>query len=155
MKQNLFIKYKGVNPENDSEINLASLGNSLVGFELVIKEIFKISKIKSDISISVGGVREGSQIFDIILSFGDQVSFDNMQDLLNFSKVASLEFYNKILRSISENHKNINDFAKDYPVDFDFIAGFIGYFIGTLLEKAKNHKKLMALSKNQWVNNIY
>ena len=44
MKSNLFIKYRGLG-KNDSEIDLATLGESIIGFDIAIKEIFKISKI--------------------------------------------------------------------------------------------------------------
>ena len=59
MKSNLFIKYHGTtNPENDSEIDLVTLGNSIIGFDEVIKEILKISKIKGNISVSATKVRQ-------------------------------------------------------------------------------------------------
>jgi len=57
MKSNLFIKYRGIDLENDSEIDLATLGNSIIGFDEVIKEILKISKIKGNISVSATKIR--------------------------------------------------------------------------------------------------
>ena len=44
MQPNLFIKYKGA--EHESEIDLALLGESIIGFHKVINELFKIANIK-------------------------------------------------------------------------------------------------------------
>lgn len=143
MQPNFFIKYRGIDKQNDSQIDLAALGKSIIGFDKVIKETFKISKIKGDIAVIASKTREGSLIIDILIFFidkADSIPFDRAIDFLNFLKVVSQETYNQanaFFNAIGNGHKTLNDLVAKYPLDFAMVS----LFITILLGRAGKHKK--------------
>ncbi len=147
IEPNFFIKYNGKSDSNGSPIDLVVLGESIVGFNSVVKEIFKISKLKGNISISASKIREGSIIIDVIIfvsQHADEMPFDKVIDFLNFLKVISQDSYTEAVsffNGVQEAHENINEFAKEYPATYDFIKTVITLFIGILIGKAQKHKK--------------
>jgi hypothetical protein len=147
IEPNFFIKYNGKSDSDGSPIDLAVLGESIVGFNNVIKEIFKISKLKGDISISASKIREGSIIVDVIIfvsQHADEIPFDKVIDFLDFLRVISQDSYAEAVNffnGIQEVHENINEFAKEYPATYDLIKTGITLFIGILIGKAQKHKK--------------
>ena len=146
MEPNLFIKYRGPDTNNDSEINLVALGGSIIGFDAVIRDIFRLSKIKGDIDICASKTEEGSLIVDIIVAIvnnSDSIPFDRVPDLLDFLKVVNTELWNQAseyFNKIENVHKSINDFAREKPFDFMVIASLLGIFIKKIIGKAGNHK---------------
>ncbi|MBI5414548.1 hypothetical protein HZA38_03450 [Candidatus Peregrinibacteria bacterium] len=152
MEANFFLKYRGLNEKNDSEVDLAVLGESIVGFDIVIKEIFKISKINGNIIVKASNTREGSLIVNIIiilLDLAEKIPFEKVVDLINFLRVVDTQLWEKandFFGAINQAHKSVNDFAKELPADFTAIFSLVAYFVGTLIGKAKNQKKLLDLN---------
>ncbi|MFZ2188212.1 MAG: hypothetical protein WAV73_01445 [Candidatus Moraniibacteriota bacterium] len=150
MKANLFIKYKGLGID-DSEIDLVTLGESIIGFDLVIREIFKTTKIDADIKVGVSKTREGSLIVDIIIfviSNKEHVPFEKISDLLNFLEIVSPQqfleaknFFGFTSDLLVNGHRNINDYFARNPFDQEvlsnMVTGFVAYFFG----KAQGQKR--------------
>jgi hypothetical protein len=150
MKSNLFIKYRGLG-KNDSEIDLATLGESIIGFDIAIKEIFKISKINAEPIVRVNKTREGSLIVDIVLIaiiYKDHIPFDKIPDLLNFLEITNhnlwihaKNYFGVSWGTAKHLHRTANDYFKENPLDQEILShlltGFIAYFFG----KAQGQKK--------------
>lgn len=82
-----YIKYKGPNPENSSQIDLVELGNSIAGLDPLLNKIFAASKINGDLEVKANKIEDGCILIDLLMQV-DQAAgalpFDNVQDLLNF-----------------------------------------------------------------------
>lgn len=147
MKENFFIKYKWLNEINNWEISLTSLWESIIWFDLVIKELFKISKIKWNISLSANKTREGSLIVDIVIFIAnnpDSIPFERIDDFLNFLKIVNTELHqsaNIFFSEIWEQHRSINDYFVKNPFDLFLLASSFPIFVSYLIWKAKYNKK--------------
>lgn len=150
MEANLFIKYKGLGA-NDSEIDLAVLGESIIGFDIAIKEIFKISKINADLSVSVSKTRKGSLIVDLVLNaiiYKDHIPFDKIPDLLNFLEIANhdlwvhaKEYFKVSWGAASHLHRTANDYFKENPLDQEILSHLVTAFIAYMFGRAQGQKK--------------
>lgn len=142
MEPNLFIKYRGVKIENDSDIDLALLGESIIGFNKAIKEIIKISKINGEVNINVVSVRSGSVIFGLdINSIIGPVAFDNHKEYLDFLMIVGHEIYDKI----NSMHRSINDYVAKNPVDFIVESWMLSEFFIKMMNWAKKQKKTVVV----------
>lgn len=156
MEANLFIKYKGLGID-DSEIDLATLGESIIGFDVAIKEIFKISKINADLSVSVSKTRKGSLVVDLVLNaiiYKDHIPFDKVPDLLSFLEIANHDLwvhakeYFKASWEVSGHiHRTANDYFSDNPLDQDALVFSLGVFIKHIFDKARSQKKYPDISQ--------
>lgn len=148
MEPNFFIKYRGIDPKHDSQVDLVALGESIIGFDGVIREIFKISKIKGDISVNASKTREGSLIVDVLIAIAEatnSIPFDTISDFLDFLSVTNQELHTQaqsFFNSIGEAHEDLNEFAREYPATYDLVKSAITLFIGILIGKASNQKKV-------------
>jgi hypothetical protein len=150
IKPNLFLKYRSINKLDSSDVDLATLGESILGFDIAIKEIIRISKINGDVRLSICGTREGSLIADIAIQCTQQVDvlpFDRVEDLLNFLKLVDHElwlqaeaFFNTAVDVIKSNHRTINDYFAKNPVDQGMLTFLLGWFVSKLFEKAVGQK---------------
>ena len=139
MKQspNLFIKYT---PQPQSDIDLQLLGTSLIGFERVIKECFKLSKIDGNLEVKAKNLAPGSIVVEIALKISAEIPFASIQDLIAFYKVASPDIYAQIANGFSDFskiHETVNDLVARYPLDFAAVA----WFVSKIIEFAKRHKR--------------
>jgi len=147
MEPNLFIKYKGLNPANDSEINLAALGESIAAFDGVIRELFEISGVHAEFEVHAEKVREGSVIIDVatqITDFMQGAVFSSPQDLINYLQIVNVELCElakKFFFQIGDGVRTVNDFAKDQPAVYDVIRDGITIFMGYLFGRARYQKK--------------
>ncbi|MEK9159439.1 MAG: hypothetical protein AAB383_01785 [Patescibacteria group bacterium] len=151
MNPNFFIKYRGTNSESDSEIDLGTLGDSIVGFNSVIKEVFSISKIQGELKVTATELRQGSLIVDIILKIfveNKEAIFKTIPDLLDYLKVIdvdackrAIEFFNTSFDIGADVHQKMNAYASKYPADYDLIKLGLGSFVLYLLKKAKTQKQ--------------
>ena len=150
MKANLFIRFKGIG-EDDSEIDLATLGESIIGFDIAIKEIFKISKLNTDLSVSVNKTRKGSLIVDTIVNVvmhANTLPFDNVIDLLNFLQASNheswnhaKEFFNTSLDVAKYSHRTVNDYFARNPFDQEVLSTLITAFVAYIFGKAQGQKQ--------------
>lgn len=134
---NLFIKYV---PYPNSDIDLNLLGESLIGFERVIKECFKISKIDGNLEVKAKNLSAGSIVIEIVLHVSAGIPFNSISDMLAFYKIASPDLHIQLLSGFSEFnkiHETVNDLVAKYPLDFALVAAFIS----KIIECAKRQKK--------------
>ena len=161
-ESNFYIHYE----LNDSEtLDLESLWKSIIWFNSLIKEAFKISKIDWDIEIQAAQPKQWSiiipVIFDLILNNTDLL-FGNVKDFLNFLKVTNTEYFNQANEYIeniwysTENEirfwtwefiewnldiqKKINNFASKRPWEFWLYTFILSSFILWSISKVKNIK---------------
>jgi len=62
MNPNLFIRFKGIDPKNDSAVDLAELGESLTGFDSLFKSFGEILRINDTLEIKATATKEGCSI---------------------------------------------------------------------------------------------
>ena len=74
MQPNLFIRYRPIGSE-DVGLQLSNLGRSLIGFEEIIQEVFKISKIDGEIEIKATKESEGSLVVEICVYLITHIPF--------------------------------------------------------------------------------
>ena len=150
MKPNFFIKYSGVNNQDTSDIDLVTLGESIIGFDYAIKEIFEISKIEGEIKVRISGTREGSIIVDAIniVSQLKDLPFEKTEHLLSFLQVADTNlyleaksFFNQSVNVISISHKTINEYFAKNPFDQQVLTFLFSNFVMYMLGKAQGQKK--------------
>lgn len=141
-KPNFFIKYQS---QQNSEINLALLGESIIGFDKTIREIYNLSKIEGDLEIKATKISHGSILIEIILSLGTYIPFHNTNDLLEFYRIVSPELFKQASSFFSDFkniHKTVNDFISNHPFD----CFLFGYFVSKLIEYAKRQKNQITLT---------
>ena len=137
LSPNLFIKYT---PQLESDIDLKLLGTSLIGFEEVIKECFKLSKIDGHLEVKAKNLAPGSIIVEIALRIFAEIPFTSIQDILAFYRIVRPDIYAQIANDFSDFskiHETANDLFARYPVDF----AVVGYFVSQIIKFAKRHKR--------------
>jgi hypothetical protein len=146
MNPNLFIRFKGIDANHDSDVDLAELGESLVGFDSVFKELAAVMRVEEELEIKATAIEEGSIVFDLIVWVqhgATSVPFHSIDDLLNFLKLAGDPLWHeavKFFNSIEEAHKTLNDWVSKYPLDFAAFGYLLGKAIEKLLKKARKNK---------------
>jgi hypothetical protein len=154
MKSNFHIKFKPA--ENDNEIDLSFLGESLVGFDNVIREIVKITRIQGDISIQASSHRKGSVIIDALVNIKDvaeQLPFEKIDEFLDYLEIVNeiaWEHAKEYFGDLKNGYKSLNDYFSSHPVD---LAG-ITIIIAILIEKAQSCKKKESLKDVDLPNRI-
>ena len=147
MSENLYLRYKGIVPENDSLVDLTDLGKSLIGFDKAVTKLIKVVRLKGDISLKATACREGSLIVDIIIDTYNYIQaqpFEDFNAYLDFLKIVNEELYNNaqdVINSLDEAHKDINTFFQNHPFDLTLLALAIPTLFG-YLKKFKNKKAI-------------
>jgi hypothetical protein len=147
MNPNLFIRFKGIDAEHDSEVDLAELGESLVGFDSLFKEFANILRIEGQLEIKATASHEGSIIVDVVARLHDvsaALPFDSVKDFLEILKLAgdplwkeAVNFFN----SMEGAHKTLNDWAVQNPFDVAALSILLVEAIKALLKKARKNKE--------------
>jgi len=155
MTPNLFIRFKGNLPEDDSQIALAELGESLVGFDSVLKEFARILRIQGELEIRASSPKRGSVIFQIAAQL-DHASlallFSSIGDFLDFLKVAADPTFHQahdFFNSIENAHKTLNDWASKHPVDFAVLSALFAKAALMLFKKARKNKDTVDYSDKE------
>lgn len=114
VKANFYIKYKSI---DEVPLDLASLGESLIGFEELSKNlILKVAQANGDIKIKAIKAHEGSIIFDTEIIISSVSLFLHSKHVFDFFQVLGGETW----RNFMVLHQRINGLANEYPVDYDF-----------------------------------
>lgn len=142
-----YLHFKFNPSEKEKEIDLIDLGESLVGFDKLIRYLVKITNIKGSVSIQAVRYRDGSIIVDTLVYIKDildQLPFDNITDLLDFLKLANdmvWEMAKDFFSEIKPGYELLNDYFRSHPLDL----GLIVIVINTLINKAQKCKEKKAL----------
>jgi hypothetical protein len=144
MNPNLFIRFKGIDRDHDSEIDLAELGESLIGFDSLFRSFGELMRVDGQLEIKATATKEGSVIVDLIVWLQQgAIPFESIDDFLNLLKIAgdpawhdAVNFFN----SLDGAHKTLNDWVAKYPLDFAAFAYLLGKAFEKLLKKARKNK---------------
>lgn len=142
MKPNLHFKFSPIKKNN--EIDLSDLGNSLVGFDRLIRDLVKVTCIRGDVSVQAVSYRDGSIVVDTVVKikeFVDLLPFERIDELLDFLQIVNAYAWQKaseFFNEIKSSHRTLNDYFASNPLDFTIIAIAITYMI----DKAKSLKEL-------------
>jgi len=141
MQSSFYIKYEGKNNANDSSVDLSVLGESILGFDFLIKELIKIIGIQGEVSVKAKRGREGSVIIDLILEIISKAPFDNLQSYYEFLRFAGAELSKIDLSKAKDLHDKINSLAAKNALDLGLLAYFLPIGVKKLfkwLGKQKN-----------------
>src|ERR1017187_4044369 len=146
MNPNLFIRFKGIHADHDSDVDLAELGESLVGFDALFREFVGVMRVEGQLEIKATATREGSIIVDLVIWLQHEAAsypFHSIDDLINFLKLAGDPLWHdavKFFNSFEGAHKSVNDWVSKYPLDFAAFGYLLGKAIEKLLKKARKNK---------------
>lgn len=144
MAANLYIKYVGPDPSRTSNIDLKILGESIQGFDQVIRELVKVLKIEGEVEVKATQISDGSILVKVLVELVSTLPFSSPQDYLDF-----LQFINSALHAevssqwsqLMDVHENVNEWATRNPVDFAVVqASLTGALVKlvTMTRKQKN-----------------
>lgn len=143
---NLFLRYKGEEETDDSNISLAELGASLAGFDAIFKEFARILRIDIEPEVQATANREGSFIVDIAAWWkdaGDALPFHSVEDFLTFLRIAgdpmlkdAEAFFNVVLKE----RRTLNDWVAANPVDAAVYTWLFAKVSKILMKQAGNCK---------------
>jgi len=128
MKAELYIKYTGSDPRDDSNIPLSDLGKSLISFERIVNDLSEIFGIDTKVEVLATTHREGSHIVDLLLQVSDtfdSLPFDSPEHFLEFLKFANEEAWRQassFLVDLKEIHRTVNDYCAKNPADLGLFA---------------------------------
>jgi hypothetical protein len=123
-KLSLTITYRW-NSDKQNGIDLALLGESIAGFDHVLRELIKVARIEGNLEIGVEANHKGSIILDIALKLLSDIPFHTWHDIYNFlAFIGNQEMLGKA-KEIGALHGNINQFFSQYPFDSLLLATYI------------------------------
>lgn len=146
----LYIRYQE-NQESDFG-NLAYIGESLIGFDKLLKDFVKLLGIRGDVEIKAKDIKQGSIIFEL--------GFDFIQTIVNSDIFSSPEYYKDFMKFVGEYTKGearkeyvelkddflrLNNFYKEYPLAVTLIGAA---FVKLLKIYPKINRKLL---ENQYI----
>lgn len=142
MDAELLIKYEW--DEAEKGFNMATLGESLIGFHAVLEEYFELSKIQGDFEIRTVKVREGSveliNILHVVLSGHPFVSIPALYDFLEATNPEALMHAKEFFSAIGNAGKTVDDYLNAKPFQGALVAGAIPAFMIYLLQKQQTRK---------------
>lgn len=147
MNPNLYIRYKGIDPDDDGRIHLAELGRSLTGFDSLLRDLAHVLRLNGDLDVTISSPKRGSILVEILACVAETnsaIPFETVRDFLEFLKVANREMHEHaqdFFNSLSDAHRSLNDWAGRNPLDTMAIAALIGLALKKLIEKASKQKE--------------
>lgn len=135
MSEPIYLRYTPIDGEPQHEVELRTIGESLVGFARVAEEYARILGIRGNLVLSVTYTREGSLIFDLLVDLqqcGDLV-FETAQQLYDFLKISSAENYQTALNTLGQlkdGYETLEDYYAKHPIQLTAIVAAIAYLIG-------------------------
>ena len=152
MKPNLYVRYKGSLPENAGQIALADLGQSLIGFDTLLKDLARILRVDGELEVRVAATKEGSIIVEVLAILNNAsngLPFESVGDFLDFLKLTGDALYEEAqsyFNSIGVGHRALNDWASKSPLDVMVFAALLGKAFQVLIKKAKKQKTVADLN---------
>jgi len=142
MESSLYIRYKGNDLTDDSRVDLALFGESIIGFEKVIRQIITVTNLNYEVDIKATKTSKGSLIIDlalVVIDMGQDLPFYEVTDLLDFLKIANTQAFesaNEYFSSLKSTHRSLNDYMAKNPIDF----ATLGLVVAFLFKQAKQQK---------------
>ncbi len=124
-----YIKYKGPNPANTSQMDLVELGNSIAGLGPLLDKIFSASKLNGELNVQTSKVEDGCILIDLLIdpTLG-ALPFENVQDLLAFLQFVDYAKFlvaQSFFDTLADTHDALNKYWDKYPFDRDMLLIFI------------------------------
>jgi hypothetical protein len=144
---NLFLRYRGEDDDDDSNVSLAELGISLAGFDAVFKEFARILRIDIEPEVQATANREGSFIVDIAAWWkdaGEALPFHTVEDFLTFLRIAEdpmLRNAEDFFNNLSEGRRTLNDWVAANPIDSAMLAWLFAKVSKKLMKRAGDFKR--------------
>ena len=153
MDVELHLRYVGTDGD-DSTIALSELGESLVGFDYVFRELTRILRIEGGVEVSATESREGSVVIDILLQLSNAADtlFDSVQAFLTALELAKdplLHAARDYFHELEVAHRTLNDWVAAHPVDAAAITAILAKAYKTLIRRARQHKRAPDLSDRE------
>lgn len=143
---NLFLRFKGPDPEHDSEVPLGALADSLAEFDGLFRELFRILGVSGEPKISATAARDGSIIIDLLLALPntpDVPPFLQSTEMIDFLRLVGGPTWdevnarlNDIIPSAATGYGSIEKWVSEHPVT----SGAIGMALKKLFDKATKSK---------------
>lgn len=163
MNPNFFIHYEGQG-ENSSEIDLVCFGESLQGFDKLIKEIINISGLGIEVEVRAKPIREGSNIAPLVVESITSLGITNLVTFLDFLRFigesqiyeSAVSFFNEVTFSLESLQRFLveacrgetrvqefaNNFARERPAEAILLEIFLIRFIEEMIARASSWKNL-------------
>lgn len=146
MKDSLLIEYK-YDPNDGFDLKL--VGESFVGFDALLKDILDTAHLKDKVEIKPIRIEHGSIDLYNALTIIDTSPFNNVQDFLDFLKLAGpdlLHQANNFFSTANEVRKTVNDYFKEYPADVQLETLIINYIVTHMLVARKLKKNSSSIT---------
>ena len=149
MNPTLYLKFTGSDPQADSNISLAELGESLQGFDALFKEFASIVRMEIEPEVQATGHREGSFVVDVAAWWkdsSDSLPFHSIDDFLTFLKLAKDPLAQEVqafINSALETKKTLNDWVSANPIDTGVLTYLFGKVVQRLMKYAGPCKRLL------------
>lgn len=145
MEFRLYLRFTG-SDQDDSEVALSELGESLVGFDSIFQEFARILHLEGGVEVSATASRDGSLIIDTVLALSDATSlgFDSFQALLNALELARDPLFHAAqisYNTLEGAHRTLNDWVAANPIDAGVITTILAKAYQKLMEKARHNKE--------------
>ncbi|MFA6271154.1 MAG: hypothetical protein WC657_08175 [Candidatus Paceibacterota bacterium] len=144
---NLFLRYRGDDKDDDSNVSLAELGVSLAGFDAVFKEFARVLRIDIEPEVQATANREGSFIVDIAAWWKDTsaaLPFHSVEDFLTFLRIAEdpmLRTAEDFFNNLSEERRTLNEWVAANPIDSAILAWLFAKVSKKLIKRAGDFKR--------------
>lgn len=125
----LLIKYQY---SSEKGIDMKLLGESLVGFDRVLKDIIEIADLTDKVEYRINRIEHGSVEIFSSLDLISNIPFDSPTDLIDFLKLAAPELItqaNNFFSMADDAHRTANDFFNKNQLDNGVVTGLVVAFI--------------------------
>jgi hypothetical protein len=142
MPEPYYLRYLPHEDQPQDEVDLRSLGESLIGFSRLTTEFSRVLGIRGEITVSATHTREGSLIIETLIdlsSAGVEV-FESAQDLYDFLKITSKEAWSTAtegLGRLKDGYENLEEYYSKHPIQLVAIVSAITW----LVKKARKQKE--------------
>lgn len=141
MKSQLKIKYEY---DESKGFDMGTLGESMIGFQAVIHELFDMSKIQGELEIKTLRVKEGSvELINVLEIVTNTIPFNSVPAMLDFLEATNfdaLKQAQEFFGLIGNVGKGINDFLNENSFIASNITSFIAIYITYMIGKQQGRK---------------
>lgn len=157
MNSQLKIKYEY---DPSKGFDMSTLGESMIGFQAVINELFTMSKIQGEIEVKTLKVKEGSvELINVLEVVTGAVPFNSVPAMLDFFEATSLNSLKQaqeFFGSIGNVGKGINEFLNENSFIASNITSFVAIYITYLMGKqqGRNEKDAAKSIPKRYANRL-
>lgn len=129
IEDSLLIKYEY---PTDKGIDMKLLGESLIGFDRVLKDIIDIADLTDKVEYRINRIEHASVDIFSSLHIVSELPFDSPNDLIDFLKLAAPELVNGANNFFSfahDAHRSVNDYFQENQFDSSIVTGLVVGFI--------------------------